>query len=136
MRVIVCGTREADCDELVYSELTALWEGLFAGEILTVVHGACPNSADEYAEAFARSPERPNVQHEPHPADWDRYGKRAGFIRNKHMASLGGDRCLAFWDGTSTGTLDMIRCAAKAKIRTEVIPVSLKVKPFWGRVEW
>ena len=39
-------------------------------------------------------------------AEWEKYGKRAGYIRNKQMA-LYGDVLLSLWDGESTGTIDM-----------------------------
>lgn len=44
------------------------------------------------------------------PADWDRYGKSAGFIRNEEMAGLA-DALVAFWDGKSSGTRHMIETA-------------------------
>lgn len=57
---------------------------------------------------------------ESHPADWDRYGKAAGFIRNEEMAKLGADLCICFWDGRSRGTLHMMEMAAKYGIPIEV----------------
>jgi hypothetical protein len=41
------------------------------------------------------------------PADWGGLGKRAGFVRNQQMAEFA-DGLLAFWDGQSRGTADMI----------------------------
>jgi hypothetical protein len=41
-------------------------------------------------------------------ADWGKYGKRAGYIRNKQMADYGLDCALIFWDGESRGTKMMI----------------------------
>ena len=41
------------------------------------------------------------------PADWDKYGKKAGYIRNAQMAAYA-DELLAFWDGKSKGTRNMI----------------------------
>lgn len=41
------------------------------------------------------------------PADWNRYGKSAGYKRNAQMAEFA-DRLLAFWDGESRGTKHMI----------------------------
>lgn len=42
------------------------------------------------------------------PADWSRYGKRAGYVRNREMhsyISTHADRgVIAFWDGSSKGT--------------------------------
>lgn len=42
------------------------------------------------------------------PADWDKNGKQAGYIRNKEMADAA-DALVAFWDGQSRGTEHMIR---------------------------
>lgn len=42
------------------------------------------------------------------PAYWERYGKRAGTIRNEKIASYS-DAMVAFWDSDSRGTLDSIR---------------------------
>jgi hypothetical protein len=41
------------------------------------------------------------------PAEWDRYGRSAGMIRNKQMAEYA-DALVAFWDGQSRGTKNMI----------------------------
>lgn len=41
------------------------------------------------------------------PADWDKHGKAAGFIRNRQMAEYS-DALIAFWDGKSRGTKNMI----------------------------
>jgi YspA, cpYpsA-related SLOG family len=59
---------------------------------------------------------------EPHPANWDLHGKAAGFIRNEDMAALGADLCIAFWDGRSTGTYDMMTRAKSRGITVEVVP--------------
>lgn len=53
---------------------------------------------------------------ERHPADWDRYGKAAGPIRNAHMVGLGADVCLAFPIGDSPGTRNCMALAQDAGI--------------------
>lgn len=58
---------------------------------------------------------------EPHPAYWEVEKKVAGFRRNERMAKSGADLCLAFWDGRSTGTLDMITRAVKHGIPVDVV---------------
>lgn len=47
-----------------------------------------------------------------HPAEWDKYGKRAGFIRNCEMVDCC-DGVVAFWDGKSKGTKHTIDYAGK-----------------------
>ncbi len=41
------------------------------------------------------------------PADWDKFGKAAGNLRNGEMADYG-DGLIAVWDGESRGTGNMI----------------------------
>ena len=53
------------------------------------------------------------------PADWETHGKAAGHIRNLQMAQEA-DGLIAFWDGKSKGTKNMIENAHKARLETHV----------------
>lgn len=53
------------------------------------------------------------------PADWDLYGKSAGFKRNVQMAKYA-DALVAFWDGVSSGTKHMIETAQKMGLDVRV----------------
>ena len=55
-------------------------------------------------------------------ADWNTHGKSAGPLRNYEMA-VACDKVVAFWDGESRGTLDMIR-----KARDLEKPILIHVK--------
>lgn len=59
-----------------------------------------------------------------YPADWDKYGKAAGFIRNKQMLDEGKpDLVIAFPGGK--GTANMIKLARDAGVEViEIIPPS------------
>jgi len=48
-----------------------------------------------------------------HYAEWDKYGKKAGFLRN-HDIINDADMVFAFWNGTSKGTKHSIDLAIKA----------------------
>lgn len=52
---------------------------------------------------------------EPHPADWMKYGKIAGPIRNQEMVDSGLDLLVAFPGGA--GTADMVRRAELAGVK-------------------
>jgi rubrerythrin len=56
----------------------------------------------------------------PFPADWDRYGKGAGHIRNQEMSDVS-DALVAFWDKESRGTKDMIARAIKLGLVVKVV---------------
>ena len=47
-------------------------------------------------------------------ADWERYGRGAGMIRNKQIIA-DADVVIAFWDGASKGTKNSVELARKAK---------------------
>jgi hypothetical protein len=110
-RVIVCGSRDWQDSRRIRDRL------LFLPEHATIVHGDA-RGADSIADGWAKIS---GFAIEPHPADWERHGKRAGPIRNEEMAALGADICIAFWDGTSTGTADMLKRAEAHGIPTEVV---------------
>lgn len=59
---------------------------------------------------------------ENYPAEWDRYGKRAGYLRNLEMAN-NADALIAIWDGESRGTKHMIDIARELGLKVFVYRV-------------
>lgn len=100
MRVLVCGSRSYKGYELVKQSLSYYKPGT-----TTVVEG-CASGADRLAEIAAYEL---GMRIEHHPADWKKYGRRAGYIRNVEMLDSGIDVVLAFWDGESKGTAHTMR---------------------------
>jgi ABC-type Fe3+-hydroxamate transport system substrate-binding protein len=85
----------------------------------TVIHGGA-RGVDIWADAFAWDLD---LHVETWKPDWDAYGKAAGLIRNRAMLNSKPDLVLAFWNGSSRGTLDTIEQAKKKGIPCEVIPI-------------
>ncbi len=56
------------------------------------------------------------------PAEWARYAQSAGPIRNTQMAQ-NADGLVAFWDGVSKGTKDMIEKANKKGLLVRIIMI-------------
>lgn len=107
-RVLVTGSREWDDQESLRHILISI---SVAHPELVIVHGACPDGADAMADMWAQDYEFPV---ERHPADWDGFGKAAGFIRNAEMVSLGADACLAFYK-RGAGNKGTDHCASQAE---------------------
>ena len=62
------------------------------------------------------------------PANWDKYGRAAGYRRNEEMAILSMSDgytgvLLAFWDGLSRGTKHMIDLAEKHNVKVYIIKI-------------
>lgn len=72
--------------------------------------------ADLLGERYAAERNHPIKQF---PADWRRYGKSAGLKRNIEMAAYA-DALIAFWDGQSKGTKNMIELATQAGLKVEI----------------
>lgn len=115
VRVLVTGSREWSDPNAARKMIADRLFDLPVDSV--VVHGAA-RGADRFAHQEAQ---KLGLLVEPHPADWERYGKSAGFRRNAEMVSLGADICLAFWNGKSNGTKHTIELAEKAGIPVEVI---------------
>jgi hypothetical protein len=72
-------------------------------KISHVVSGGA-NGADKLGEQWAKENNIPTIIYEP---EWNKYGKRAGFLRNKQIIEE--SNCvIAFWDSVSKGTLSSI----------------------------
>ena len=65
--------------------------------------------ADSLGEKYAKDKGIGTLIFKP---DWKKYGKAAGFIRNKDIIASS-DTIVAFWDGESRGTANSISIAEK-----------------------
>lgn len=54
-----------------------------------------------------------------YPAQWNKYGKRAGYLRNMDMAKQA-NALIAVWDGKSKGTGHMINIARELGLKVYV----------------
>lgn len=82
----------------------------------TVIVTGGAGGVDTWAYEYALKCEHPT---ELYQADWGRYGKRAGYLRNQLMVSKV-DRVVAFWDGVSKGTKLTIDLALESGVDLEV----------------
>lgn len=106
MRVLVCGGRDYTNYEVVSRELSKL------ENVEVIIHGQA-RGADKLAGRWAKENDIPV---EAYPADWDKYGKGAGPIRNQQMLDEGKpDLVVAFPGGP--GTMDMCERADKAGVK-------------------
>lgn len=114
MKIIIAGSRSFDnysvlekyCDQVIDS---------LKGVGIIIVSGTA-RGADKLGERYAINK---GFKIAPFPADWDKFGKSAGYKRNEQMA-LYSDVLIAFWDGSSKGTKHMIDLAKKHSLKVFV----------------
>ncbi len=117
MRTIIAGSRGSTRASLRAALRRCDW----ITEITSVISGTC-RGTDQHGEEWAKSVARPVARF---PADWDKHGKSAGYIRNKLMAE-NADALIAVWDGTSRGTKHMIDLAEAKGLRVLVYRTDLQ----------
>lgn len=105
-RVIIAGSRDFDDYGMLCESCDRFLAQKHQTHDIVIVSGTA-RGADQLGERYAH--ER-GYAVEKYPADWNRDGKAAGPIRNAQMAMVA-DALIAFWDGNSRGTQNMIDLA-------------------------
>jgi hypothetical protein len=113
MKIIVAGGRDFNDYELLKENLNEI-----VGD----------NSNIEIVSGMARGTDLLGIKYanelgypvKEFPAQWDKYGKSAGYRRNEEMAKYS-DTCVCFWDRKSKGTKHMIDLSNKYNLKTFVI---------------
>lgn len=109
-KVIVAGSRTFNDFSLLDKKLSELFPEKF------IVISGMARGADRLAVLYAK---KHNLHVVEMPAKWEKYGRAAGYMRNKEMANIA-DALVAFWDGKSKGTQHMINLAKKKGINVHV----------------
>ena len=106
MKLIIAGGRDFNDYYKLEKYLTEHLDAYVNTDIEIVSGGA--RGADSLGELFARN--HSGMTLTVFPADWNTYGKRAGYIRNVEMAEYA-DSLVACWNLSSRGTKHMIDTA-------------------------
>ena len=96
---MICGTRKKGYSNIVRAKLNSFkkeW-GTF-----NIIEGCCPDSADAYAEAWAKE-NNISIKHFP--------GTDGTYLKRNIEMVKEADRIIAFWDGFSYGTCHTIAWA-------------------------
>jgi hypothetical protein len=115
IRIIIAGSRNFTDYDLLKSKMDQLCSERKPSEI-EVVSGAA-RGADQLGERWA---EERGIAVKRFPAQWDTYGRSAGYRRNLEMAQYA-THLVAFWDGRSKGTAHMIQTARIWRLKVVVV---------------
>lgn len=120
VRIVVFGTRHYENRREFHEELMDYIEQ-FGEEPILFLSGAAKSGADNLIIRWCLKFGYP---FKPYPADWDRYDKGAGFIRNTEMAQ-DATHGLGFWDGSSNGTNDMKEKLSLVEAEFRIVKVEI-----------
>ena len=107
LRIIIAGGRDFDNYIKLKRDINGYlkdfhYEDFDRGNITIISGGA--KGADKLGEQYAKEL---GFKCKIFKANWNKHGKSAGPIRNTEMSKVS-DILIAFWDGKSRGTKDMI----------------------------
>lgn len=115
MKVIIAGTRH------MQQSLSAVTDAIrTSGFVITEIVSGCSGDVDWAGDFFACTNGIPVKRF---PAEWKKYGRAAGPIRNQQMANYA-DALIAVWDGKSRGTADMIERAKRASLKVHILEIA------------
>lgn len=118
--IIIAGSRDFTDYKVVKSSLKKFLISKQTFDKPTIICGMA-RGADMQGYRLAKEFKLPLKEF---PANWDSYGKRAGYIRNEQMAKYaqenGNGVLFAFWDGKSKGTKWMIELAKRYNLEVHI----------------
>lgn len=100
-----------------FSDYTLLFKEVSKFENITLIISGGAVGADLLGERYAKEHKIPTRIFYP---DWNRFGKRAGFLRNLDIVR-NSDHIIVFWNGISRGSQDSINKAKELNIPVTVI---------------
>jgi len=113
MKIIIAGGRNFRD----YDKLRESCDNILVNQKEVEIVSGTAVGADTLGERYAQEK---GYEVKKFPAQWDLYGKSAGYKRNQQMAEYA-DGLIAFWDGKSRGTKHMIDIANKMGLKVRVV---------------
>jgi alpha/beta superfamily hydrolase len=125
MKLIIAGSRDFSDYNLLKRSVDELIQGLAlnADDPVEIINGGA-RGADSLGRWYATVNK---LKVTTIRADWEKYGRAAGPKRNGQMAEIA-DALIAFWDGKSSGTADMIRQARQKGLSIHIVYFNLVEK--------
>lgn len=112
MKLIIAGGRNFSD----YEKLCQFCDKILSKQTKIKIVSGTANGADKLGEKYANEN---GYKIKQFPANWNKYGKSAGYKRNAKMAEYA-DALIAFWDGKSKGTKHMIDLAKRVNLEIKI----------------
>jgi hypothetical protein len=113
MKLAVVGSRNFND----YSLMKRYLDKIHSVEPITCIISGGAKGADILSERWAREN---NIDTKIFKPEWDKYGKKAGFLRNVDIITYS-NKVIAYWDGVSKGTKHSIDLANKEGKKVKIV---------------
>ena len=109
MRTIIAGPRSLGYESVIKAVANCGW-------IPTAIISGGASGVDQSGERYAREN---SIPLEIYQANWRRYGRSAGYVRNSLMADKAGPEgaLICCWDGISKGSKNMLETARRKGLK-------------------
>lgn len=119
-RIVISGSRSITNTNVVYEKLDKILSNFNKTHTIKyLIGGESSRGIDSLLSNYARNR---NWCYVPIKAEWNTYGKSAGYKRNTVMLNLA-SHFIAIWDGSSKGTEHAIKEASKLSLNSRVVIV-------------
>lgn len=107
-RIVIAGSRSYNNYDEAKTYIDECLMSINREYTIVIISGGAVG-ADALGERYATEH---GLEFEKYHANWSKYGKKAGPIRNRQMAEIC-DIAVCFWDRKSRGTKSLIDCVKK-----------------------
>ena len=116
---IIAGSRKFHDFELMRVRLDGYFQRAFEKNIPIIIISGTAGGADQLGERYA---ELRGLECIRMPAEWNKYGRSAGYKRNVEMAKVS-THLVAFWDGNThrSGTNHMINISKEHHLISRIV---------------
>ena len=117
MNIIIAGSRTFTEYSIISRTVNMILAKWRFNKEFDILYSGCAKGVDTLAIDYAKEK---GIKYKEFPANWEIHGNDAGPIRNSKMIASA-DGLVAFWDGKSKDTKDIIGKAERKGIKVHIV---------------
>jgi hypothetical protein len=119
MNIIIAGSRTFTEYSIISRTVNMILAKWRFNKEFDILYSGCAKGVDTLAIDYAKEK---GIKYKEFPANWEIHGNDAGPIRNSKMIASA-DGLVAFWDGKSKDTKDIIGKAERKGIKVHIVRI-------------
>lgn len=119
MNIVIAGSRTFTEYSIISRTVNMILAKWRFNKEFDILYSGCAKGVDTLAIDYAKEK---GIKYKEFPANWEIHGNDAGPIRNSKMIASA-DGLVAFWDGKSKDTKDIIGKAERKGIKVHIVRI-------------